>query len=73
MISLIIYLLGNGLLRYIKRFSDRKMTFISIHKVTTDLCSVVDMIWVASITLDLVPTYECNMAYRMTNIKVPYK
>ena len=29
MVSLIIYLLGNGLLRHIKRFSDGKMPFIS--------------------------------------------
>ena len=28
-VSPIIYLLGNGLLRHIKRSSDRKMTFIS--------------------------------------------
>ena len=41
--------LSSNLLTFMK-------TFIFIIKVTTDLCSVVDMIWVVSITLDLVQT-----------------
>ena len=42
--SLIIYLLGNGLSRQLRRFRIGKCHLFPIHKVTTDLCSVVDMI-----------------------------
>ena len=45
--SLIIYLLGNGLSRHnflLRRFRIGKCHLFLIHKVTTDLCSVVDMI-----------------------------